>query len=311
METPSISVVVVCDYDAGKPGGWADIRKTLQALALQDLAEPAEFILCESEAFRDSLPSDFAQIIPNLKILFAPGRASHYLKNVAVAAASSEFIAMLDADCVPRPDWLRRLLDSLRKHPQAAAISGKTTYPGASLWARINSLLSRAYVDPGGYGRTTHISDNNAAYRRSAYLANPLPTDMGGFSAHVQAEAMLHNGCVLWFDPSFCVHHDYEGFAMERDIRRHRGHSAILTRRLDPTLPYGWLMRFGPLSVAPILAGKILLGSWDCIRCGRNYGIRWYELPASIAASFGLTLLEVPGMFAAFHEPHFGKSCFR
>jgi len=34
---PSISVVIVSDYAAGQHGGWVDIRKSLKALALQDL----------------------------------------------------------------------------------------------------------------------------------------------------------------------------------------------------------------------------------------------------------------------------------
>jgi hypothetical protein len=59
MQTPvpAISIIMVCDYAAGEPGGWMDIRKSLAALAIQDLEEPAEFILCESEEFRER-PAD-------------------------------------------------------------------------------------------------------------------------------------------------------------------------------------------------------------------------------------------------------------
>jgi len=104
------------------------------------------------KSFASDLPTDFTDIIPDLKIVFAPGRSSYELKNAAVQAASAEFIAMIDADCVSRPDWLRRLLDSLRRHPRAAAVSGKTTYGGESLAVRISSLLSRAYSKSGRRG---------------------------------------------------------------------------------------------------------------------------------------------------------------
>ena len=308
---PSISVVIVCDYAAGQEGGWTDIRKSLSALAVQDLQEPAEFILCESEEFRAELPADLTGILPDLKIMFAPGRSSYELKNAAVEAASSELVAMLDADCVPRPDWLRLLLDSLRRHPKAVAVSGKTVYGGESLWVRMSAMLSRAYVDPGGDGPTTSISDNNAGYRRSVYLAHPIPTHLGGFSAHVHSHDLLRKGYGLWFDPEVGVEHAFEGLPMERDIRRHRGHSTVRTRLLDRSLPYAWMVRLGPMGIAPILAGKILSSWRDCIRCGQAYGIRWYELPVVMMASVGVNFLEVPGMLAAFRGSEFGKTSFR
>lgn len=307
---PSISVVIVSDY-GGQDGGWMEARKTLAALAAQDLREPAEFILCESEKFRGKLPADLTELLPGLKIMFAPGVTSYELKTAAIEAASSEFIAMLDADCLPRRDWLRRLLESLRAHPEAAAISGRTTYGGESLGVRISSLLSRAYSDPGREGPVRAVSDNNAGYRRSAYLTHPLPTHMGGFGAHVQAHALLRDGCLLWFDPAVGAEHYFEGWPMEKDIRLHRGHSAVYTRQRDRSLPYAWLLRLGPLAVAPLLAGKILLSLGDCLRCGRAYGIRWYELPVAMAASVGLNCLEVPGMWAAFRGNELGNSYFR
>jgi hypothetical protein len=309
---PSISVVIVSDYAAGQHGGWVDIRKSLAALAVQDLQEPAEFILCESEEFREEVPTDIADILPGLKIMFAPGHSSYELKNAAVEAASSNLIAMLDADCVPRRDWLRRIVNCLRKHPEAAAVSGKTIYGATSLRVRISSLLSRAYSNPGCDGPTTGaIADNNAGYQRFAYLAHPLPTQMGGFAAHVQSHELRRDGYVLWFDSGIEVEHDFEGWSMEKDVRRHRGYSAVRTRMLDRSLPYAWLVRLGVLGSVPLLAGKILISWWDCIRCGREYGVRWFELPVVMMASVGINLLETPGMLAAFRGGSFDKTHFR
>ena len=308
---PSISVVIVCDYAAGAEGGWIAIRKSLAALAAQDISEPVEFILCESEEFRDQLPAGLTQILPGLRILFAHGNSSYDLKNVAVEAASSEFIALLDADCVPGRDWLRRMLDALRQHPQASVISGKTTYSDGSLSVRMNALLSRAYLDPGGSGPTRFIADNNCGFRRSAYLSHPIPTDKGRFANRVQSEELLRSGHVLWFEPGIGVEHDFEGWPMERDIRGNRGHATVKTRMLDGSLPYAWLIRFGPIAIAPIIGWKIFSSWKDCIRCGRDYGIRWYELPVALAGSVGVNLLEVPGMLAAFRGQEFGTTCFR
>jgi hypothetical protein len=306
--TPSISVVIVSDYAAGSEGEWTDLRKCLAALARQDLQEPAEFILCESEASRPILPTDLTAILPALTIMFVNENLSYELKNAGAAAASCEYIAMLDADCVPRPDWLRMLLDSLRRHPHAAAISGKTTYPGRSLFIRAAALLSRAYTDPGGNRPARFVAENNAAYRRSAYLSHPLA---GIFAAHVQAERLRRAGHVLCYDARAIVEHDFEGWSMEKDLRRNRGHSTVKTRLLDASLPYAWLVRCGALGIAPIIVWKIL-NSWrDCLRCGRSYGIEWYELPIVMAAAASVCLLEIPGMLTAFRGRGPGRTCFR
>ena len=85
-----------------------------------------------------------------------------------------------------------------------------------------------------------------------------------------------------------------------------RGH-----REAGAPAPDAWLARIGRLSIVPILAGKVL-DSWrDCLRCGRRYGIRWYELPAVMMASVGLHALEIPGMLRAYHRGGLGRSLFR
>jgi hypothetical protein len=91
-DVPAISVVIVSDYGAGRDGAWADIRKTLAALAAQDFEEPVEFILCESEEFREDLPADLSgSPLADLKILFVRGHSAYDLKNAA--AASGQFLA--------------------------------------------------------------------------------------------------------------------------------------------------------------------------------------------------------------------------
>jgi hypothetical protein len=309
--TPAISVVIVSDYAAGDEGEWVDLRKSLAGLAAQDIEEPVEFIFCESDELRDRVPANLTDLLPGLKIIFADGSSSYALKNAGVEAASCELVATLDADCVPRPDWLRLLLAALRARPEAAAISGKTTYGGGSLAVRTSCLFSRAFADPGGPGTTRFICSNNAGYRRSAYLAHPSPTNMGAFAAHVQSQQLRGAGFVLWFEPTIRVEHDFEGWPMEKDFRRTRGFSTIKTRLMDHSLPYAWLVRAGMVGIPPIVAWKILASWFECVRCGSGYGIRWYEQPLVMTAAIGLCMFEIPGMVTAFQGKERGVSQFR
>ncbi len=306
-----VSVVLVSDYAAGGPKAWADIRTAVEALSHQELDVPVEFLLVESQCFRSDLPTELASTLPGLRLYFVEEYASYALKNEGVRRASGEFVAILDADCIPEPSWLRRLIATLRAHPEAAAVSGKTLYPGLDFSSRVCALLARSYIDPGHAGSTRFIAVNNCAFRRAAYQSHPLPTGIGTFSSRIQSEALLHDGSDLLFDPHIQVTHNFEGWRMEADARRNAGHGTIATRLQDTKLPWSRLARLGPMSIPVILAGKIL-DSWkDCVRCGRSYGIQWFQLPAALAISIGVHLLEVPGMLNAYMHLDVKKSSFR
>jgi hypothetical protein len=177
--------------------------------------------------------------------------------------------------------------------------------------ARVCALLARSYLDPGHTGPTHFTAINNCAFRRAAYQSRPLPTTMGTFTAHIQSEALLRDGWELWFDPDIRVTHAFEGWRMEADLRRNAGHGTIVTRLRDATLPWAKLAQLGPLSIPLILAGKIF-DSWrDCVRCGRFYGVRWFQLPAAMLLSIGVHLLEFPGMLRAYHGGGLKESFFR
>ncbi|HEY4612973.1 MAG TPA: glycosyltransferase family A protein, partial [Bacteroidota bacterium] len=172
---PAVSVVIVSDYASGGTTAWNDVRATLRALAIQNFKEPVEFILSENTEYKKQIPRDLTKILPSLKTILSSAASSYGLKNEGVRAAAADIVALIDADCVPGADWLQRLVDVMRNNPSVAAVSGRTTYAGRNFLERAMALLSRSYLDPGRAGSTRYISNNNAAYRRTVYLAHPLP----------------------------------------------------------------------------------------------------------------------------------------
>ena len=308
---PVVSVVLVSDYAAGAAKSWEDLRGTLTALAGQDFSEPTEFILSENAEYAGAIPDDLLAILPAMRIVSSQHEGSYALKNHGIAQASAEIAVILDADCSPAPDWLRNLVAAFRRHPGASAISGRTTYDGATVWERLLGLLSRSYLDPGRAGRTGFVSNNNAGWKREIFLAHPLPTDAGPFAARMQSEAVLRAGHELWFDPSVRTIHEFEGWRMELDIRRNTGFGTVVTRLRDARLPYADLVRMGPLSIPMIVAGKTW-NSWrDCLRCWRLYGVRVHELPLALVVAPLLIALEVPGMLAAYRNRVIAGSSYR
>ena len=308
---PAVSVVIISDYASGLEEGWNELRATLRALAEQDFEEPANFTLIESAELAPRIPPDIGTILPALRVVTVPQRTSYELKNAAVEAASTELVAMLDGDCAPSPEWLRRLVDAMRAHPEAAVISGRTVHPDQGLLHRAMGAVNRSYVDVGQAGPTKRISNNNALYRRSAFLAHPLPTNVGPFGSHLQAEAILRGGGHLRFEPRAQVVHAYEGWATERNFRRGNGYGVIRTRRADPRMPYAWLTRLGYLSIPLFVGGHILTAWWYCIRRGRDHGVAWYELPVAFAFAAAAISMETPGMLSALRNQAGVDTLFR
>ncbi len=182
-----------------------------------------------------------------------PGGGTYPLKNAAFRVASADLVVLLDADCVPERDWLRRLVDAIRAHPEAVAVSTKTEYPGRTLGERILSLLSRSYVDPGSPGETRFITNNSAIFRREPLLEHPLPLGLGPFAAGIQSTSLRRAGWTIRFEPRTRVIHGFDGRPMERDIRRNFGYGTIVTRLRDPNMSYARLLRLGR-ALIPIFA---------------------------------------------------------
>jgi len=199
---PAVSVVIATDYFGTEEPCWDDVIGCARALAAQDFDGPVEYRLPETRTLVPRLPRELETILPGLRILPVDSDASYDFKNAGVEAASSEIVAMLDADCIPAEDWLRSLVDTMRTQPEVAVVSGRTRYAGDMLLQRLLNPLDRMFVDRKEEGPVSRISNNNAGYRRDAYLAHPLSNASGPFGGMLQVHAMLQNGYVLYFQPA-------------------------------------------------------------------------------------------------------------
>jgi hypothetical protein len=80
---------------------------------------------------------------------------------------------------------------------------------------------------------------------------------------------------------------------------------------LDPRQPYGWLIRLRYASIPFFVVGKTLLTAKRVIQRRAAQGVRWYEVPAAIAAGIVKHLLETPGMILAFRGKPIRATDFR
>lgn len=123
-----LSVVVVSDYEANEEKTWKDEEQVLKSLADQDIDGSFNIILVENNNAESSVPSDLYQKYPLLKIIFTDESQSAKLKDHGVKHAETEYVAVIEADCLPNREWLRVLYETLHQQKDFSVVSGRTTY---------------------------------------------------------------------------------------------------------------------------------------------------------------------------------------
>jgi hypothetical protein len=309
---PVVSVMVVSDYRPGEHKSWQDLRATLAALSLQNFDEPVEYLLLENTANLERMPVDLTRSLPGLRVVGSDGRGSYDLKNAGIHAASADLVAILDADCIPDPGWLCAAVNAMRQQPDAVAISGRTTYPGRSTLERALGLLSRAYVDRGNAGEVRLLSTNNMIVRRNVFCTEKLPSHLGAFAYRVLTEHLLRRGGKLYFEPGMRVVHDFEGWPMERDMRRQVGWTSIRIRQVDDTLPGAKVVRtLGIASLPLFYAYRMVETTGHCLRLPRHFGLGWIHIPMLLVLAAVVHGMELPGMFRALGGRLAGPTVYR
>lgn len=165
---PADVSVVIPVYDH-----WEPLAHCLEALRTQDYDGRVEIVVVDNgstEPAPERLPGEERIVRCRCD---TPG--SYAARNHGVAVASGALLAFIDADCAPRPDWLRRGLAALADDPEADAGAGRVEVVASSdasartmvetfeLWC---GFAQHAYVRR-GFGATANLFARRAAFERA------------------------------------------------------------------------------------------------------------------------------------------------
>lgn len=113
----SVEVIVV-NWNSGEL-----LAECFRHLELQTV-KPARVLLIDNASSDDSLDSVKGFQLVSVRQMFANlGFAAG--NNRALAECASEFVALLNPDAFPEPDWLENLLSAAVAHPEAAAFGSR------------------------------------------------------------------------------------------------------------------------------------------------------------------------------------------
>jgi GT2 family glycosyltransferase len=155
-------------------------------------------------------------------------------RNLGLAAAAGDIFLLLDADCIPRPDWLAR--HHARHASGEMIVGGAVALEGVNYWAQSDNVsMFHEFVPELPAGPRFLLPTLNLSVRREVFAAaGGLDESFPGAAAEDAdwTVRIRRAGYRLWFDPAAIVAHS-PARATPRDVARHwrnLGHNAVRVR---------------------------------------------------------------------------------
>lgn len=310
MTRPLVSVVVetvTARFDAAAGTLAERLRPTLAALAAQTW--PAEAIETILVVDRDVAPEEVAALRrerAGLHIVTSPLPNYFAAKNEGATASRGAFIALLDSDCVPAPDWVETLI--ARFDPSVQVVAGRTRYEDTGWGTRILSIPDFAYAFAAPDGTASGFNLNNVAFRRDIFLANPLDGRIRRNGAcYLLFHQLRAQGARIVYEPGARTVHglDIRGVGF---LRKHfdRGYDSIAAYHADSGnvlkgTPY--VRRWGAFALPPIFLRRTALDWVNLVRQRRQMGFSRLSLPLVLLLAASLRGTEFIGALVAALRP--------
>jgi glycosyltransferase involved in cell wall biosynthesis len=233
-------------------------RDCLAGLAHQTVGAARFRVLVVDSGSAAALAAELAGIVasyPNANLIRLDQPGVSLARNAGAREAGSGYIAYIDDDAIPSPDWVACIQTAIREAPHPPAVIGGRILPNweAPLprwWpASLRGVLSIIEVEGCGAYRGTGLPAGLEPYGANLTVLVPAMLAIGGFgvSAGRRGDVLLSDeevqlawrlqdaGHIAWYDSRIVVHHRIQAPRLTPSWLLSRlywqGVSTVLTRR--------------------------------------------------------------------------------
>jgi len=157
------------------------LRNCLQSLVTQDFPHSEYEIWVVEDGSKTRIKEMVEEMrlaFPNLNYLWREHKGPAAARNSAIKLAQGEILAFTDSDCIPPKDWLSKLDNGFKRHPEAAGVGGFQEPPEEmmtkNLLARYESYVTRRVYGVisdseilGGFEVPTGVTNNIAFWKKT------------------------------------------------------------------------------------------------------------------------------------------------
>lgn len=275
MRTPSVSVVIPA------LNGEQTLGSCLKALLDQQYGGSMEIVVINDGSIDGT--SALAKSFPGVVVLDQENMGRSASRNRGVAAASGEIIAFTDADCLPRKDWVKKLVTRLLSIDKGGIVGGAMVIPkNANLWQRVDHQAWAHSTGPEALaGPSLLASTANMCMRKNVFK------EAGGFderfigSEDSDLALRVHRaGYYNYFEPAAVVEHHHARATFQAYIRQRYNYGkwtiqTVLRHR--PLTPYSWMFPNNRALLALFWPGYALLATvFTVLRaCRSDVSVIW------------------------------------
>jgi GT2 family glycosyltransferase len=247
---------------------WPEVERTLDSLWEQAREVGAEMVVVDGDG--QGLPEDFTARYPGTLVLKKPGASVFVLRALGMQHTSGEIVAITEDHCRVCPDWCRKLLETHRRYPNAAAVGGCVENGSTDRlidWA--NYFVAQApMMPPIQAGEAAMISAQAGMAIKRRVVPKEIPPH--GIMEMFFLRELRQRGETLIADDQIVVHHiQSHGFWNTFAVHYHNGRS-IAGFRKRTMAPWKTPLRlaacFGLPGFLPLRATLAVIGKGRFLR---------------------------------------------
>lgn len=193
--------------------GWPAARPALEHLVRQTLDAGGEVLVVDGAAAPP--PADeIAQLGAGVRWLSMPGQSVFQLRLAGYRAARGDVVAVTEDHCHVAPDWIEKMMNAHRRHPDAGAVGGAVLNGTDSKivdWAAF-FLTQGPHMPPLQTGVAERISGPANVSYKSRVLRRLGGDEEQGVIDFLELPAALAGEDLVADDSIRVLHHQSQGF---------------------------------------------------------------------------------------------------